>query len=609
MIEQQCNASTSTASAEPPGGRSAPVCGVPFRMLLVANAQSSFQSFELPEGRTLTVGRAEPADIQLDDASVSRRHATLCREGETVRLADLGSRNGCWVGGLRVPEAVLRVGSSVVLGGVSLSIQVAPSYSAATFGLLERAALFVRLGEACERSQALRQHLAVLMVRALRPGKVGMGELVARTTSVLRAADGVALYEPGVLCVVLCGGSRDGAEALARRLAEPLAGSAALGCGVASLDEQHGSPELLLTAARRMLLGTSAERPVGLAWAALLQPELDAAEAQVRRNPAMLELGRMVERLAPRRISVLVTGETGSGKELIARELHERSDRREGPFKVVNCGAIPKHLIESVLFGHVKGAFTGAHRDHPGVFAQAHGGTIFLDEVGELSADAQAALLRVLDTQRIAPVGAAQDQLVDVRVVAATHRDLRDMVETGSFRLDLYHRLNAVVLQLPPLRERPDEVGPLAEHFIRRLCGPERALPRLSAEALACLRAYAWPGNIRELRNVIERALALTDGALIEPADLPKAMQLGAAEEAPQLKAAEPAAEPVPRRASSRQWIDLRESLRLHEAELIREALRRTAGNQRRAAQLLRLPLRTLERKLKLLSSRAMAGA
>ena len=607
MIEQHCNASTSTATAEPPSGHRAPVCGVPFRMLLVVNAPSSIQSFELNEGFTHVVGRAEPADILLDDPSISRRHASLCRQGESVRLIDLCSRNGCWVSGLRVTEAVLRVGSSVVLGGVSVSVQVAPSFSAATFGLLERASLHTRLDEACARSASSRRPLAVMMVRAFKPSQVGLSELVSRTVSSLRAADGVALFEPGVLCVVLSDTSLPEAEAFAQRLAEPVPGVVELGCGVVRLDEQYTNAEQLLAAARRSVMASTPARSVVVGSAMPVTGE-PAPVAQVRRNLKMLELGRTVERLASRRISVLVTGETGAGKELIARELHERGDRRDGPLKVVNCGAIPKHLIESELFGHMKGAFTGALRDHPGVFVQAHGGTIFLDEVGELSAPAQAALLRVLDTQRICPIGATQDQLVDVRVVAATHRDLREMVESGGFRLDLYHRLNAVVLHVPPLRGRADEIGPLSEYFLKRFCAPDRELPRLSTEALGCLRAYHWPGNIRELRNVIERALALSDGALIQPSDLPGPLQLRPTEPP---SAVEPSltAEPADKPAHAREWIDLRESLKLHEEELIREALRRTAGNQRRAARLLRLPLRTLERKLKLLTTRALAGA
>lgn len=322
------------------------------------------------------------------------------------------------------------------------------------------------------------------------------------------------------------------------------------------------------------------------------------ARSFVRNCPRMLELASLVERLAPRKISVLVLGETGTGKELIARELHEKSDRKDGPLQVVNCGAIPEPLTASVLFGHVRGAFTGADRDHQGVFGRAHGGTVFLDEVGELSSEAQAALLRVLDTQRVCPIGGRQEQPVDVRVIAATHRNLGEMVERGSFRLDLYHRLNSVVLQLPSLRERKEEILPLAEHFIEHFAG--RADLRLSHGASARLLAYAWPGNVRELRNVVERAVALCDGESICERDLPLHVchRLAHAPE-PQLRAAA-----APSGASEVGTIGLREALRQQEIALIEAALRSTQGNQKRAACLLQLPLRTFERKLSVLSIR-----
>ncbi|HKU43406.1 MAG TPA: sigma-54 dependent transcriptional regulator [Polyangiales bacterium] len=323
-----------------------------------------------------------------------------------------------------------------------------------------------------------------------------------------------------------------------------------------------------------------------------------AARTQViRRNPAMLELERLIERLAPRPISVLVLGETGSGKELVARELHARSSRARGPLKIVNCAAIPESLTESVLFGHVRGAFTSAHRDQPGMFTLADGGTIFLDEVGELSSAAQAALLRVLDTHTLCPVGATQEQRVDVRVIAATHRDLAALAQRGQFRLDLYHRLNGVVLDIPPLRERACEIVPLFEYFLESSAlAADGCRPALSAETVSRLLAYTWPGNVRELRNVAERALALCDGTTIEPCDLP-AYVAGEPELAPDDDDGE----------AAESDLDLRESLRRHEVAIIREALRRTSGNQRRAAALLRVPLRTLERKLRMMRVRARA--
>ena len=324
------------------------------------------------------------------------------------------------------------------------------------------------------------------------------------------------------------------------------------------------------------------------------------AEQFVRQSPQMLELAQLVQRLAPRKISVLVLGETGTGKELVARELHEKSQRSHGPLQVVNCGAIPEHLTASVLFGHVRGAFTGADRDQQGVFGRAHGGTVFLDEVGELSAEAQAALLRVLDTQRVCPIGGRQELPVDVRVIAATHRNLVEMVERGTFRLDLYHRLNSVVLKIPTLRERSEEILPLAEHFIEKFAASE-ARPQLSSAASARLLAYHWPGNVRELRNVIERAVALCDGTFISERDLPQHVVYGLRDTPEAPLSAAPLQRMAPLEPSG---LGLREALRQQEIALIEAALRTTHGNQKRAARLLQLPLRTFERKLRVLSIR-----
>jgi DNA-binding NtrC family response regulator len=323
----------------------------------------------------------------------------------------------------------------------------------------------------------------------------------------------------------------------------------------------------------------------------------------------MLELQRVVERVASRPISVLVLGETGTGKELVARALHEHSPRGRGPLKIINCAAIPDHLTESLLFGHLRGAFTGAHRDQPGVFAQAHGGTLFLDEVGELSSAAQAALLRVLDTKRICPIGGARDQEVDVRVIAATHRDLALMAARGDFRLDLYHRLNSVVLQIPPLRERVEDIVPLFEHFLAGKELDSSARPRVDHDTVARLLAYDWPGNVRELRNVAERALALFDGHSVRPEDLPLHVRSEEGQTRPaHIRAREDAVVQSMPSSASEAALDLRAVLRQQEIAIIREALRRSQGNQRRAAGLLRVPLRTLERKLRVLNVRSYAG-
>ena len=311
----------------------------------------------------------------------------------------------------------------------------------------------------------------------------------------------------------------------------------------------------------------------------------------VRSNPAMLEVERLVARAARHEVAVLVLGETGTGKELIAREVHDRSPRAKGPFVVINCAAIPATLLESVLFGHKKGTFTGADCDRPGVFEQARGGTLFMDEIGELSPAAQAALLRVLEQKRFSPIGGTRELEADVRVVAATHRDLSAMAAQERFRLDLYHRLNTFTVELPPLRERRDEIPLLAHRFLAEFAsksggGPTRIEPR----AMTALVDYAWPGNVRELKNVIERAVVVAERDHIELCDLPRQLSVRAAGAPPALRPI-PAQPLVPRTS-------LHEQIRQQEARLIRDTLALTRGNRREAAELLRVPLRTLQRRI-----------
>jgi two-component system, NtrC family, response regulator PilR len=255
----------------------------------------------------------------------------------------------------------------------------------------------------------------------------------------------------------------------------------------------------------------------------ILREQLEARTrlgGMVGKSAAMQSVFEVIEKVAAARTTVLITGESGVGKELVARAVHSKSPRSERPFVPVNCGAIPEGLIESELFGHVRGAFTGAHGDKEGLFQAADGGTLFLDEIGELPASMQVKLLRALQDRRateprpgvqIRPVGASEDVQVDVRLVAATNRDLAAEVRAGHFREDLYYRLNVVQIRVPPLRERREDVLPLADHFLRRF-GAEhgRTRLRLSAEARRRFDEYSFPGNVRELENLIERAVALS---------------------------------------------------------------------------------------------------
>ncbi len=233
-------------------------------------------------------------------------------------------------------------------------------------------------------------------------------------------------------------------------------------------------------------------------------------------SPAMQQVFERIRRVAPTDTTVLILGESGTGKELVARAVHEQSRRNDAPLITVNCAAIPENLIESELFGHEKGAFTGAIDTHRGLVEAAHGGTLFLDEIGELPAEAQARLLRVLQEGEIRRVGSTQSRRVDVRLIAATHRDLKQRVEDGLFRSDLYFRLHVMEITLPPLRERGDDIYQLAERLLERACKRlNRPAMHLSAEALQSLQQHHWPGNVREMENMIERAVILADGDTI----------------------------------------------------------------------------------------------
>jgi two-component system response regulator PilR (NtrC family) len=297
--------------------------------------------------------------------------------------------------------------------------------------------------------------------------------------------------------------------------------------------------------------------------------------------PPIQRILDLIPRVAATPSTVLITGESGTGKELLARAIHAHSTRADGPFLSVNCGAIPEGLLESELFGHSRGSFTGAVRDHIGLFAQAQRGTLFLDEVGELPPATQVKLLRVLQERRVRPVGGQREIEVDVRMVAATNRDLQADVEGGHFREDLYYRLNVLHLHLPPLRHRIDDIPELARHFVVRTC-QRFGIPakRLTPDALRVLQAYRWPGNVRELENIIERTVALERAEIISSGSLPEHLR-----GSPSDSSLEPVSLPE-------EGVDLEEYLNTIRLSLLRQALERTGGHQKKAAELLRLSYR-----------------
>ena len=306
----------------------------------------------------------------------------------------------------------------------------------------------------------------------------------------------------------------------------------------------------------------------------------DAARP-IGRSKRFLDVLRTAETVAPTDSTVLVTGESGAGKEVLAKYIHEVSGRTDGPFVSINCGALPESLLESELFGHVKGSFTGAHRDKQGLFVAAKGGTFFMDEVGEMSPATQVKLLRVLQEREVIPVGATEAVPVDVRIVAATNRDLEEEIRRGGFRSDLYYRLNVITVHLPPLRDRAEDVPLLASFFLERFAGGRgRETPRLSQEAVDALASYDWPGNVRELENALERAAVLTAEGEIQVSALPVRIT----ERAPQplVSASLP---PNP-------------TLEIVERAYIHWVLHSESGNKTRAAEVLGIDPSTLYRKL-----------
>ena len=322
----------------------------------------------------------------------------------------------------------------------------------------------------------------------------------------------------------------------------------------------------------------------------------------VGQSPCLNEVIRVLAKVAPTDSTVLVTGESGTGKELLVRALHVNSARAGKPFVPVNCGAIPRELLESELFGHEKGAFTSAVRSRQGRFELAEGGTIFLDEIGEMDLSLQVKILRALQEKEFERVGGGKTFKADVRIVAATNRDLETEVQAGRFREDLYYRLNVIPLHLPPLRERGEDILLLAEHFLRRFCQQKKRVTLTFApEARVMILAYPWPGNVRELENFMERLSILCEHDVIAVDDLPRKIldNAGVAPPAPPQFAA-PAGFRWPRLADmDENGMGLKEFLDIMEEKLLLEALEKAGGVKNQAAELLGIKRTTLIEKLK----------
>jgi DNA-binding NtrC family response regulator len=536
----------------------------------------------LKDGDMTTVGREAPADVVIDDPSLSRRHASFSLRGAKLLVCDLGSTNGTQVNGARISQATVAMGDVVQLGDVQVTAHMRPAPT--LHGLMSHDALRVALEREIVCARHFGDALALLMVRLPGANVAGWWSgLVARA----RPVDLCASYSGDVVMLSWPRTDTSALEARARGLIDALPDHA-LRFGAACFPSSAASLDELVDAAHAALRRTRDDARLVIAPSLATgrpQPTPEDARRPVASSVVMRELFALVDRLAESSIAVLLVGETGSGKEVVARALHARGARREGPLVCVNCGAIPAQLVESTLFGHERGAFTGASQSSDGVFGAADGGTVLLDEIGELPSAAQVALLRVLETKTITRVGASTSRAVDVRVIAATHKNLDAMCDEGTFRRDLYYRLNTMVLDVPPLRARREEIAELAMQFLEQAAAAEgRALHTIAPSAMDLLTRYAWPGNVRELKNAIDRAAVIARGSEVVADDLPAAVRgTNAAESEDDVDA------------------DLRARLRRYETRLIETALAEAGGNQKLTAESLGVPLRTLVHKLKTL--------
>ena len=462
----------------------------------------------LPDGGPVTIGRSSSCDVHVDDPSVSRRHATL-HVGATIEIEDLGSVNGTSVRGnllARGQRAALAIGEPAHVGGLTLIVQQRAT-SQRPRRIWPHGYFEGRLEEECLRAERDGHPFTVLRVHAASPGAAAA--IDRALADVLRQVDVVGCYSPGDYEVLLVDATAADAATIGARLKAHLgAHGAATQVGVAQYGADGISPDELITAAGLAARGGP--------------PPPAPIDPLVAPGSAMQRVHHLIDRVAPSLLSVLILGETGVGKELLAETIHRRSPRAARPFLRLNCAALSETLIESELFGYERGAFTGATQAKAGLLETADQGTVFLDEVGELPLTTQTKLLRVLEDRQVLRVGGLRAQPIDVRFVAATNRDLEAEVARGTFRQDLFFRLNGITLELPPLRERTDEIEGLARRFLAEASGRIGVpAPRLPAAILDLLRRYAWPGNIRELRNVMERAALLCDGPELAPAHLP----------------------------------------------------------------------------------------
>jgi len=591
-----------------------------FPFFIVRTPGVKDQLLILSEDKQLMIGRRETSEICLiKDEQVSRNHSLITVQSGIVKVTDQGSTNGTIVNGRSVKEKTLEDGDELLIGSTQIQFYVPTSVGDSTSGIALRTHNYfeTRLKEELDRTSRYDRSLSLMMI-ALDDktivkdlGKTGynakkktfIGNLVMTLRNMIRTMDILACYASDEIELMLPETTKDEAFLLAQRIhKESMVNlKVPVNIGIASYPEDALSQELLIDKTRQAMKLSKLQKGDKIA---------DIKDSNIKtitvpnqniivKNEKNKQIFDMVNRVAGSNISVLVQGETGVGKEIIAEAVHYNSPRKDKPLVSVNCAAITETILESELFGHEKGSFTGADRLKIGLFETAKGGTVFLDEISEMPVKIQAKLLRVLQNRKIMRVGSSTEIDVDVRVVAATNRNLEECVEKGHFREDLFYRLNAITIIVPPLRERKDEIPPLVQLFTEEFSNENgKKIKGISPEAIALITKYDWPGNIRELRNCIERAVVVAEGDMIYKEHLAAKVF-----KAPIMKRPleedndrEFGTEDIERETTIG---DMRDIVQSYEKKIIINALKKVNWNQTKAADILKIPRRTLVSKIK----------
>jgi two-component system response regulator AtoC len=568
---------------------------------LLVMSPEVFSSQPLPVSGVVTVGRSTKCIVQIDDVMASRTHAKIHVGFDggvpVLTIEDVGSANGTRVrDALITPgeQVAILPGEAIMIGStVIMVLQDRPPVGLRR--MWSHAYFETRVDDECARSAKTRASFALARIRF--SGGAPWTKVMPVLARDLTAPHVFATYGPKDYEILFVDTQPGEAEALVRKLVEAFraVGLEAI-CAVAGYPKDGRTGDALLASANASLKSPAGRKVTG-----------EFAPVEVN---GMERVRAMATRAAPSNINVLILGEMGVGKDVLARLIHKMSPRASKPFLALNCAGLTESLIDAELFGHEKGGFTGASGDKVGLFESANGGTIFLDEIGEMPVTMQVKLLQVIETREIRPVRGVRSRPIDVRFVSATNVDIEAAVAKGVFRGDLMYRLNTLTLAIPPLRERKDEIGDLVATFLAQVCremGREGAVT-VSPEAMDCLHNYAWPGNIRELKNVIERAVVLCDGPEILPEHLPLEKMSPAPGEYVSVERAGVGAMAEGRGGVGgsgsgsgnvgKNLSPLSDPGETAERQKILEALEACAGSQTRAADLLRVSRRTLVSRL-----------